>query len=56
MSNEVLLLSTYEDDILDLVQQADKLTTSDLQGAVQAIVRKIYNAKIEDFKDLEITH
>lgn len=33
--------SQYADEILDLIYHYDELTTSDLQGAVMVLVRKI---------------
>ena len=39
---EMLLLSKYEDEILDVIYNQDEFTTSDLQGRVSAIVRSIY--------------
>ena len=39
---EMLLLSKYEDEILDVIYNQDEYTTSDLQGVVGAIVYRIY--------------
>ncbi len=36
-------LSKFEDEILDLIDNRDDFTRSDLQGIVSAIVRKIRN-------------
>jgi len=36
-----LLTSHYEDEILDLIDHADRFTTSDLQGIVTVLVNKI---------------
>jgi uncharacterized protein YfkK (UPF0435 family) len=38
---EIMKLSSYEDEILDLIQRRDEFTTSDLQAIVGALVRKI---------------
>ena len=43
---EIMKLSSYEDEILDLIEiqlldNENSLTQSDLQGAVGALVRKI---------------
>ena len=37
--------SDFEDAILDLIDNRDDYTRSDLQGAVSAIVMQIQNAK-----------
>lgn len=42
-----LLTSKYEDEILDLIDNQDEFTRSDLQGIVTALVNKIM---IEGFK------
>lgn len=39
---EILLLSKYESEILDIIYNQEEFTTSDLQGAVQAVVLNIY--------------
>lgn len=44
-----LLTSKYEDEILDLIDNQDEYTRSDLQGIVTALVNKIMN---EGFKIL----
>lgn len=38
---QILKNSKYEDEILDLIDNRDDFTRSDLQGAVSAIVLKI---------------
>jgi hypothetical protein len=40
----ILFLNQYEDEILELVDDQDDYTRSDLQGRVMAIVRKIFAA------------
>ena len=40
---QMLKFSKYENEILDLIDNRDELTRSDLQGAVSALVRKIAN-------------
>ena len=42
-----LLISKYEDEILDLIDNQDEFTRSDLQGIVTVLVNKIMN---EGFK------
>ena len=42
-----LLTSKYEDEILDLIDNQDEFTRSDLQGIVTVLVNKIMN---EGFK------
>ncbi len=42
-----LLTSQYEDEILDLIDNQDEYTRSDLQGIVTVLVNKIMN---EGFK------
>jgi hypothetical protein len=42
--DQILLLSEFEDQILDLIANKDEFTQSDLQGVVQALVLKIYQA------------
>ncbi len=42
-----LLTSKYEDEILDLIDNQDEFTRSDLQGIVTALVNKIIS---EGFK------
>jgi hypothetical protein len=58
--NELLHLQTklmlYENEILDIIYSHDKLTTSDLQGAIQAIVYKIYQAGKKDNKKINKTN
>ena len=50
---QVLLLSPFEDEILELIEDQvrnddNSLTQSDLQGSVMVIVMKIYNAGKKD--------
>jgi hypothetical protein len=40
--DQILLLSKFEDQILDLIENKDEFTQSDLQGVVQALVLNIY--------------
>ncbi len=40
----ILFLNQYEDEILELVDDQDDYTRSDVQGRVMAIVRKIFAA------------
>jgi hypothetical protein len=42
---EVKGISGFEDEILDLIDDADEFTRSDLQGIVSALVRKIAGTK-----------
>jgi hypothetical protein len=49
MTDEQRKLFKFEDDILELIENqlrndANTLTQSDLQGAVSALVRNVYNA------------
>lgn len=49
MTDEQRKLFKFEDDILALIEKqlrddANSLTQSDLQGAVSALVRNVYNA------------
>lgn len=39
--NEMRLVSKYEDQILELIDNQEDYTRSDLQGAVQAVVINI---------------
>ncbi len=39
-----ILTSKYEDEILDLIDNQDEFTRSDLQGIVTALVNKIMQA------------
>jgi len=41
--NVIELVNRYSSDILDIIDDADEFTRSDLQGAVSVIVRKIIN-------------
>jgi hypothetical protein len=46
ISKEIrLLVSKYEDEILEVVDNQDEFTRSDLQGAIEAIVLKILNER-----------
>lgn len=45
MDTETLaLLQGYEEEVLQLVDNADSYTRSDLQGIVEAIIRKAFEA------------
>ena len=47
-NNEMIKeLSQFEDEILDLIDDADEIPRSDLQGAVAAIVKNIYTTSIK---------
>lgn len=48
-----ILTSKYEDEILDLVDNRDKFTRSDLQGVVSALVNKIMERGHEILKEKE---
>ena len=55
---QVLLLSPFEDEILELIEDQvrnddNSLTQSDLQGSVMVIVMKIYNAGKKYHEELE---
>jgi len=45
------LLMTYANEILELVDYRDEMTRSDLQGAIEAVIRNLlngnHNAKLE---------
>lgn len=45
MTEEERKKFNYENDILELIDNQDKFTRSDLQGVVTAVVNKIYNHK-----------
>jgi hypothetical protein len=40
--NTIMELSKIEDEILDIIENADEFTTSDLQGCIQAQVLNAY--------------
>lgn len=42
---QITLQNGYTDEILDLIDQSDEITRSDLQGAVEAVVKKIMLGK-----------
>jgi len=51
--NKIIIeLSKIEDEILDIIYNADDFTTSDLQGAIQAQVRIAYNLGKEEREKL----
>ncbi len=50
----ILFLSRYEDEILELVDDQDDYTRSDLQGRVMAIVRKIFAAGQEHGQQMPV--
>lgn len=50
-----LLTSQYEDEILDLVDNQDKYTRSDLQGIVTVLVNKIMEEGFKIISDQEKT-
>ena len=39
------MLQSYVDEMLEIVQHADEMTTSDLQGVVEAFVLKVWSNK-----------
>ncbi len=50
-----LLTSKYEDEILDLIDNQDNYTRSDLQGIVTVLVNKIMNEGYKIISDKEKT-
>ena len=55
---QVLLLSPFEDEILELIEDqvrndGNSLNQSDLQGSVMVIVMKIYNAGKKHHEELD---
>lgn len=50
-----LLISKYEDEILDLIDNQDKFTRSDLQGIVTVLVNKIMEEGFKIISDQEKT-
>ncbi|MDO8618321.1 MAG: hypothetical protein Q7R49_00065 [Candidatus Daviesbacteria bacterium] len=48
-----LLTSKYEDEILDLIDNQDEYTRSDLQGIVTVLVNKIMNEGIKIISNQE---
>lgn len=50
-----LLTSKYEDEILDLIDNQDEYTRSDLQGVVTVLVNKIMNKGFKIISDQEKT-
>lgn len=42
-SNTIIKLSKIENEILDIIQNVEDFTTSDLQGCIQAQVLNAYN-------------
>lgn len=50
-----LLTSKYEDEILDLIDNQDKYTRSDLQGIVTVLVNKIMKDGFKIISDQEKT-
>ena len=50
-----LLTSKYEDEILDLIDNQDEFTRSDLQGIVTVLVNKIMNEGYKIISDQEKT-
>lgn len=47
------ITSQYEDEILDLIDQRDEFTRSDLQGVVTVLVNKIMKRGYEVLKEKE---
>lgn len=50
-----LLTSKYEDEILDLIDNQDEYTRSDLQGIVTALINKIMNEGFKIINDQKRT-
>lgn len=50
-----LLTSKYEDEILNLIDNQDKYTRSDLQGIVTVLVNKIMNEGFKIISEQEKT-
>lgn len=48
-----LLTSKYEDEILDLIDNQDKFTRSDLQGIITVLVNKIMEEGFKIISDQE---
>lgn len=48
MKKSMLELSKYQDEILDIINNLEEFTTSDLQGVLSVITKKIYD---EGYKD-----
>ena len=46
--------SQYESEILELIDNADEFTRSDLQGVVSVIVNKIYQTGVSDTEDKQV--
>ena len=49
MDKEVELMFKYEDKMIDIVNNADDMTQSDLQGCIEAQLRKL----IKEVKEIE---
>ncbi len=49
-----LLTSKYEDEILDLIDNQDKYTRSDIQGIVTVLVNKIMQEGFKIISDKKI--
>jgi DNA-binding MltR family transcriptional regulator len=48
-----LVINEFENDILELIDDQDKYTRSDLQGVVTVLVNKIMEMGYQIFKDQE---
>jgi len=48
MKKSMLDLSKYQDEILDIINNLEEFTTSDLQGVLSVITKNIYD---EGYKD-----
>ena len=48
-----LVTNEFENDILELIDDQDKFTRSDLQGVVTVLVNKIMEKGYQIFKDQE---
>jgi hypothetical protein len=45
--------SKFEDEVLNLIRDANEMTTSDLQGVVSALVRKIQINAVRTFQSVQ---
>ncbi|MDD5665668.1 MAG: hypothetical protein PHI09_05760 [Candidatus Omnitrophica bacterium] len=48
MENKMLVLLKYQNDLLDIINDSQEFTTSDLQGVLEAIIYKIYQEGYHD--------
>jgi hypothetical protein len=52
-ADEVRLLNSFDNEILEVIDNQDEFTRSDLQGVVSAIVMKIFRTGLDYQKDLQ---